>query len=126
MKAWLRIASAAAVLLAVFSCVSTGVKEAAKPELTSRLETGKSTKAEVAALLGDPAIVTYGAQGDETWNYYYVTEFPAPGDFIPVLDALGPFFYQNTRVLTFAYNRKGVLQKLQRTRLTGSAEVYPY
>ena len=37
---------------------------------------GKSTKAEVTARLGFPALVTYGRKGAETWDYYYVTEYP--------------------------------------------------
>jgi outer membrane protein assembly factor BamE (lipoprotein component of BamABCDE complex) len=126
MRVWLRIITVSCALLSVFSCVSTGTKEATKADLTSRLETGKSTKADVTTLLGDPAIVAYGAKGEETWNYYYVTEYPMPGDFIPLLDALGPFFYQNTKVLTAAYDRKGVLQKLQHTQTSSSATVYPY
>lgn len=126
MTAWLKIITVSCALLGFFSCVSTGVKEAAKPDLTTRLETGKSTRADVSRLLGDPFIVTYGVKGEETWDYYYVTEYPLPVDFIPVMDALGSGFRQTAKVLTLAYDRKGVLQKLQRTRTTGSADVFPY
>jgi hypothetical protein len=126
MKAWLRIVTVSFALLFVFSCVSTGVKEAVNPDLTSRLEAGKSTQADVTTLLGAPTIVSYGPKGEETWRYYYVTEYPYPVEFIPLVDALSPGFYQTTKALTVAYDRKGVLQKLQRTRTTGSAEIYPY
>jgi outer membrane protein assembly factor BamE (lipoprotein component of BamABCDE complex) len=126
MRAWQRIITVSLALLFVFSCVSTGVKKAANPDLTSRLETGQSTKADVSNLLGAPTIVVYGPKGEETWNYYYVTEYPQCLDFIPVVDALSPDFYQITKTLTIAYDGKGVLQKLQRTQTTGSNAVYPY
>ena len=91
-----------------------------------RLETGKSTKAEVTALLGFPVLVTYGRKGEETWNYYYVTEYPQAVDFVPVMNSLSPGFKQTTRVLTVSFDRQGLVQNLQKSRTTGKAEIYPY
>ena len=71
-------------LLAVSACVSTGAREITQPDTLGRLETGKSTKAEVTALLGFPVLVSYGRKGEETWDYYYVTEYPQAVDFVPV------------------------------------------
>ena len=118
-----------AVFLALMlapACVSTGAREITHTESTGRLETGKSAKAEVTALLGFPAIVTYGQKGEETWDYYYVTEYPTAIDFVPVVNALTPGFNQTTRGLTVSFNRQGVLQNLQLSRTSGQAEVYPY
>lgn len=112
--------------LAVSACVSTGTREITKPGAIARLEAGKSTKAEVTAQLGFPAIVAYGPKGEETWNYYYVTEYPRAVDFVPVVVALADGFKQTTRMLTISFDRQGVLQNLQPARVAGKAEVFPY
>ena len=112
--------------LAVSACVSTGAMEITEPQRTGGLEAGKSTKAEVSARLGFPAIITYGQKGEETWDYYYVTEYPGAADFVPLAVALANGFNQTTRVLTVSFNRQGLVQNLQPGRTAGKAEVFPY
>ena len=62
MRPWLKIVLVFFALLAMSACVSTGAREITQPDTLGRLETGKSTKAEVTALLGFPVLVTYGRQ----------------------------------------------------------------
>ena len=126
MRHRLRIGLVFFSLLTVSACVSTDVREISQPDITGQLESGKSTKAEVTALLGFPALVSYVPPGAETWNYYYVTEYPQAVDFVPGAAALAPGFQQTTRVLTLSFNRQGLLQDLQKSRTTGKAEIYPY
>jgi outer membrane protein assembly factor BamE (lipoprotein component of BamABCDE complex) len=121
----LNILAALLTLLPAYGCVSTGAREITDPARTARLESGKSTQAEVAALLGFPAIVTYSAEKQETWEYYYVTEYPTALDFVPVVNSLAGS-NQTTRVLTVSYDRQGVVQNFQKSRLAGKAAVYPY
>ena len=126
MRPWLKTSLVFFALLTVSACVSTGVREITQPATLGRLETGKSTQAEVTACLGFPALVTYGRKGAETWDYYYVTEYPQAVDFVPVAAALAPGFNQTTRVLTVSFDRQGLVQNLQQSRTTGKAEIYPY
>lgn len=112
--------------LAVSACVSTGAREITEPERTAGLEADKSTKAEVTARLGFSAIVTYGHKGEETWDYYYVTEYPGAVDFVPLVVALADGFNQTTRVLTIGFDPQGVVQNLQPGRTAGKAEIFPY
>lgn len=123
---WFKVLPLIFTLMLGSGCVATGSQEIAAAGRTAGIEAGKSTQAEVSALLGFPAIVTYGEQGQETWNYYQVTEYPTATDFIPILDALAPGFQQNTRVLTLTFDRQGVARNLQRSQVTGKPEVYPY
>ena len=109
-----------------YGCVATGSQEITEAGRTAGIEAGKATQAEVSALLGFPAIVTYGEKGQETWNYYYVTEYPAATDFIPVVNAVASGFQQNTKVLTLTFDRQGVARNLQRSQVAGNPEVYPY
>jgi outer membrane protein assembly factor BamE (lipoprotein component of BamABCDE complex) len=126
LRHWLKIMVVFFALLAVSACVSTGAREITQPDTLGRLETGKSTKAEVTALLGFPVLVSYGRKGEETWNYYYVTEYPQAVDFVPLAAALSQGFNQNTRELTVSFDRQGLVQNLQKSRTTGKAEIYPY
>ena len=126
MQPWLRIQIVLLAWLAVSACVSTGAREITEPERCARLEAGKSTKAEVAALLGFPALVTYGQKGEEAWNYYYVTEYPRAFDFIPLVVALGNGLQQTTRVLTVSFDRQGVVHHLQPSQTASLAAVFPY
>ncbi len=126
MTIWSRFLSILVPLLLAAACVATGTKEITDSGRTARLEADKSTKAEVSALLGFPAIVTYGKEGQETWEYYYVTEYPQVAAFVPVVDALAENFSQNTKVLTVTFDRQGVARNLARRQASGSAAVYPY
>ncbi len=126
MKSYLSVLLLFSTLLPVQACVSTGSWEIAAAVVTAKIETDKSTRAEVSALLGLPAIVAYGEKGQETWNYYYVTEYPTPTDFLPLVDAFVPGFKQNTKVLTVTFDRQGVARQLQQSRVAGKPEVYPY
>ncbi len=122
----LKMLAAFFALLAVSACVSTGTKEITRSDTTSRLETGKSTKADVAALLGYPALVCYGPKSEETWNYYYVTEYPRAVDFVPVVVAFSGSLKQTTRELSVGFDRQGVVRNLEKNCATGSAEIYPF
>ena len=126
MATWFKVFPLFCVLLLGYGCVATGSQEIAAAGRTAGIEAGKSTQAEVSALLGFPAIVTYGEKGQETWNYYYVTEYPTATDFIPVVNAVASGFQQNTRVVTVTFDRQGVARNLQRSQMAGNPEVYPY
>jgi hypothetical protein len=126
MTTWFKVFPLFFVLMLGSGCVATGSQEITAAGRTAGIEAGKSTQTEVSALLGFPAMVTYGEQGQETWNYYYVTEYPTAIDFIPVLDAVAPGFKQNTKVLTLTFDRQGVARNLQRSQVAGNPEVYPY
>jgi len=59
----------------LFGCVSIslpiGQKEITKKEIVSQIKTGKSTKAEVQALLGEPLAVRFMDTDEEIWQYAY-------------------------------------------------------
>jgi len=126
MQPYLRILIMLLAWLAVSACVSTGAREITDPERCARLEAGKSTKAEVTALLGFPTLVNYSQQGEEAWNYYYVTEYPRARDFIPLAGALEDGLQQTTRVLTVSFDRQGVIHHLQPSQTASQAAVFPY
>lgn len=126
MRTCFKILAVPLALIWVQACVSTGAQEITDPGRTGKLAAGKSTQAEVSAVLGFPAIVTYDKQRQETWDYYYVTEYPQPVAFVPVVNGLADGLKQNAKVLTISFDRQGVVRNLQKRQTTGSNEVYPY
>ena len=126
MTTWCKVFPLFFVLMLGYGCVATGSQGITAAGRTAGIEAGKSTQAEVSALLGFPASVTYGEKGHETWNYYQVTEYPTATDFIPVVNSMASGFQQNTRVLTVTFDRQGVARNLQRSQVAGNPEVYPY
>ena len=126
MTRWFRFLTLCFVLMLGYGCVTTGSQEITEAGRTAGIEAGKSTQAEVSALLGFPASVTYGEKGHETWNYYRVTEYPTATDFIPVVNAMAAGFQQNTKMLTVTFDRQGVAQNLEGRKVAGNPEVYPY
>ena len=99
-------------LLAVSACVSAGARTITDAGVVSQIEVGKSTQAEVAALLGSPVTTSYGSQGEETWYYTWVTAYPTPFAFMPVVKAVAPSLGETTRELAVTFSRDGAVKSL--------------
>jgi hypothetical protein len=74
---WLRLLTIALLLISS-ACVSAGTQAIKEPGVVSRIEPGRSTAADVVALLGYPLAATYKGQaaGEATWLYYDATAAP--------------------------------------------------
>jgi outer membrane protein assembly factor BamE (lipoprotein component of BamABCDE complex) len=99
-------------LLAVSACVSTGTKAITDAGCVSQIEVGKSTQADVAALLGYPVTASYGGQEEETWLYSRTTVYPTPFAFVPVVKAFTPSLGETTRELSVTFSRDGTVKSL--------------
>ena len=82
------------------------------PACVSQIEVGKSTQADVAALLGYPITASYGGQEEETWYYTRVTMYPTAFQFVPVVKAFAPSFSETTRELSVTFSRDGTVKSL--------------
>ena len=101
------------VLLMISACVSAGTKAITDAGLVSRIEVGKSTRADVTTLLGSPITASYGDQGEETWHYTYVTAAPTAAAFVPVVKAVTPSLGETNRKLSVTFNRDGTVKSLE-------------
>jgi outer membrane protein assembly factor BamE (lipoprotein component of BamABCDE complex) len=108
------------LFLMISACVSAGTKAITDAGVVSMIEVGKSTQADVTALLGYPIAATYGDQGEETWHYTWVTAAPTPTAFVPVVKAFTPSLHETTRELTVTFNRDGTVKSLVRVQLPKS------
>ena len=101
-----------AVLLLVSACVSAGTQAITDAGSVSQIEVGKSTQADVAALLGYPITASYGGQGEETWHYARVTMYPTAFAFVPVVKAVAPDLGETSRELAVTFDQKGTVKRL--------------
>jgi outer membrane protein assembly factor BamE (lipoprotein component of BamABCDE complex) len=116
MTRWFKLLTVS-LLLVVSACVSAGTKAITDAGIVSMIEVGKSTQADVTALLGYPIAATYGEKGEETWLYTWVTAAPTPTAFVPVIKAFTPSLHETTRELTVTFNRDGTVKSLIRVQL---------
>ena len=100
------------VLLVVSACVGAGTKAITDAGVVSQIEVGKSTQADVAALLGYPLTASYGDQGEETWHYTWITIYPRPTAFVPVVKAFTPSLGETTRALAVTFSPGGAVKSL--------------
>jgi outer membrane protein assembly factor BamE (lipoprotein component of BamABCDE complex) len=111
MTAWFRLLTVS-VLLVISACVSAGTKAITDAGVVSQIEVGKSTQADVAALLGYPITASDGGQGEETWYYTWITTYPKPTAFVPVVKAFTPSLGETTRELAVTFSRDGTVKSL--------------
>jgi len=111
MTAWLKLLTVF-VLLGLSACVSAGTKAITDAGVVSQIEVGKSTRADVTALLGYPLTASYGDQGEETWYYTWITMYPKPTAFVPVVKAVIPNLGETTQELAVTFSREGTVKSL--------------
>lgn len=99
-------------LLLVSACVSTGTKAITDAGCISQIEVGKSTQADVVALLGYPVTASYGGQGEETWHYTWSTAYPTAFAFVPVVKAVAPSLGETSRALAVTFSQDGAVKSL--------------
>jgi len=99
-------------LLVISACVSAGTQAITDAGCVSQIEVGKSTQADVAALLGCPIMASYGGQGEETWHYTWITAYPTAFAFVPVVKAVAPSLGETTRELAVTFSQKGTVKNL--------------
>ena len=116
MTAWLKLLTIF-LLLVTSACVSAGTQAITDAGIVSMIEVGKSTQADVTALLGNPIATSYGDQGQETWHYTWVTAIPTPTAFVPVVKAFTPSLHETTQELAVTFNRDGTVKSLVRGQL---------
>jgi outer membrane protein assembly factor BamE (lipoprotein component of BamABCDE complex) len=111
MTLWLKLLTVF-TLLVVSACVSTGAKPITAAGVVSQIEVGKSTRADVTALLGYPLTASYGDQGEETWHYAWTTTYPTAFAFVPVVKAVAPSLGETTREFAVTFSPDGPVKSL--------------
>jgi outer membrane protein assembly factor BamE (lipoprotein component of BamABCDE complex) len=96
-------------LLTLSGCVSAGTCTIKDAGVVGQIEVGKSSKGDVAALLGYPLTASYGDHGEETWYYTCITAYPKATEFVPLVKALPPPLQEATRQIFVTFDRGGTV-----------------
>jgi outer membrane protein assembly factor BamE (lipoprotein component of BamABCDE complex) len=108
------------LLFGFFSgCASTGNKQIADVGTVAKIEEGKSTKADVRALVGEPTKVNFRDDNTEVWEYVYKRGQVRPATFIPVVGWFAGGVDATGSTLTILFNKDNIVQKVGSGRISG-------
>jgi len=99
------------IVLLFLGCASMGNPKVADFNPETQVEYGKTTKAEILTMLGEPNSKTYGPDGKEGWGYTYAQYQVKPATFIPVVGIFAGGSDVSGRNLIFLFDKNGILQK---------------
>lgn len=102
-------------------CASHGNREIADESKVSRIQKGKSTKADVVALVGKPTEVDFTEAGLEKWKYTYTTASVRGTNFIPVVGIFAGGTDTETDTLTILFSKDGIVENIGRGKAAGGA-----
>ncbi len=109
------------VVFLVGACATVGNEQISRPETTSQIQIGKSTKADVKALVGEPTKVNYQENGKEIWEYTYKKGSIKPATFIPVVGWFAGGTNVEGNTLTIMFNKDGVVEKFGTGKISGES-----
>lgn len=95
----------AALLLS--ACVSVGVQ--VKEDQLKTFEKGKTTVADVKAVLGEPNMTALQSDGSRSLMYVYTQAQPRPASFIPIVGAFVGGADSRSNTVTLNFDHAGVL-----------------
>jgi outer membrane protein assembly factor BamE (lipoprotein component of BamABCDE complex) len=105
--------------LAVWACASAGNVQISDPGTVARIEEGKSTKADVKALVGEPTKVNFRDDNTEVWEYVYKRGQVRPATFVPVVGWFAGGMDTTGSTLTILFNKDNIVQKVGSGRISG-------
>jgi outer membrane protein assembly factor BamE (lipoprotein component of BamABCDE complex) len=105
--------------LAVSACASAGNKQITDTAAVAKIEEGKSTKADVRALVGEPTKVNFRDNNTEVWEYVYTRGQVRPATFVPVVGWFAGGMDTTGSTLTILFNNNGIVQKVGSGKISG-------
>jgi len=109
------------VCLTGTGCVSAhGNKSVADVQTTSQIQKGKTTKAEVRSMLGEPGTKSEMADGSEMWSYSYYRGQTRLATFIPYVGLLFGGHKSESHSLGVGFDPNGVVTTVTRSNSSGS------
>ncbi len=110
------------ICLALFvGCASYGNKQITEQDTVDKIVIGKSTKAEVKEILGEPSEVIFTDSGDEDWVYLYTRSTTRASSFIPIVGLVAGGVDTKTNTLRLRFNKEGVVSRIGKGQAKGGA-----
>lgn len=101
------------VLLLVAGCSNSGntrLAQASAANVHQTIVNGKTTKAEVVAMLGQPNDVDFNNNNDEKWSYFHNKSQTKAINFVPVVSMFSAGTDDFRKVLVIVFNKNDVVQ----------------
>ena len=114
MKTKLLISGAIALGLCLGGCASTGnkvLKDATSQSVSGKIVHGKTTKAEIRSMFGDPMETSYTDSGNEIWKYNFTKGHMTASSFIPVVSLFSSGSKGKKKELVVFFDQHGVVQR---------------
>ncbi|WP_063291033.1 MULTISPECIES: hypothetical protein [unclassified Pseudovibrio] len=108
-----KIIISVALAAGLAACASAGnenLRHETSASLSTKLTKGKTTKAQVRALLGDPDSLDFSDSGNEIWKYQHIRANVKAENFIPVVGLLAGGQDLNKKELALFFSNRGVLK----------------
>lgn len=100
--------------LVLVGCASTGNQKLGKMqthELNQTIVEGKTTKAQIKQVLGDPSVVDIDNFGNEKWTYTHSKSQVKPENFIPVFSLFVSGTNDKSKSLVILFDKNNVVKK---------------
>jgi outer membrane protein assembly factor BamE (lipoprotein component of BamABCDE complex) len=104
--------------MVLFGCTTVGNERIMREKIVSQIKPGISTKAEVKALVGNPAKVSTDTN-EEVWDYDYTISEVRVATFIPVIGTLIGGANTETYTLTIRFTKGGIVKEVAEGETTG-------
>ncbi len=106
-------------LALLIGCATVGNVQISDPGTVSKIEEGKSSKADVRALVGEPTKVNFDTNKNEIWEYIYTKATAKPASFIPVVGIFAGGADMSGNTLTILFDKNGVVERVGSGKTTG-------
>ncbi len=110
----LRFAVIIIALFLLFGCAGAGnetLRDQNSATVSQMIIKGKTTKAEVRKMFGDPAAVSFTSNGLEIWTYAYAKMHGNAVNYIPIFNLLGSSNSGKKKQLVVLFNKQDVVQR---------------
>lgn len=114
-----KIALVITISIFFLGCASAGNKQIADTGTVAKIEEGKSTKADVRALVGEPTKVKFRDDKTEVWEYVYKRGQVRPATFVPVVGWFAGGMDVTGSTLSILFNKDNIVQKVGSGRISG-------
>lgn len=109
------------ILVFMAGCATVGNQQISSYSITSQIQIGKSTKAEVRSLVGEPTKVNFQENGKEIWEYVYKKAQVKPATFIPYVGLFAGGMTTQGNTLTIMFNDQGIVEKYGTGKIEGES-----
>lgn len=106
-------------LVLLMGCATTGNVQISDSGTVSKIVEGKSTKADVRALVGEPTKVNFDSNKNEIWEYVYKKGSVKPATFIPIVGLFAGGADVSGNTLTILFDKNGVVEKVGSGKISG-------